>query len=190
MDLSGHFVLALQNSYQEHCLNAISGYQLSSSNYSVVVDVLKQRFGNPQLIVDTHYHSLSHLPAATNQAASLRQCHDNIKRHLRSVEAIGENVNHRYFVVLISEKLPQEVLYQLHMLKADNAEWTVPKLHQLLGKHITMLEMTGSKSHLPQAPIRPSNSKQFQQEGSKDFYPKSTAEGLLTGNGCRPEKKN
>ena len=43
-------------------LQAISGYQLSN-----VVDVLKHRFGNEQLIVDAHYHDLSHLPLATNQ---------------------------------------------------------------------------------------------------------------------------
>ena len=69
---------------------------------------------------------------ATNQSASLRQCYDTIERHLRSLEAVGENFNHRYSVALISEKIPQKVLYQLYMLKGDNEEWTVPKLRQLL----------------------------------------------------------
>jgi len=73
-------------------LSAISGYQLFSPHYAVVVDVLKQRFGNPQLIVDAHYQSLSHLPVATNQTASLRQCYDTNERHLWSLEAAGENV--------------------------------------------------------------------------------------------------
>ena len=122
-------------------LHAISGYQLSNNNYSVVVDALKHRFRNPQLIVDAHYHSLSHLLAATNQTGSLRQISDAIERHLRSLVAIGENVNHRYFIALISEKLPQRVLYQLYILKNDDEEWMVSKLRQLLGKHITTLEL-------------------------------------------------
>jgi len=84
-----------------------------------VVDVLKRRFGNPQLIIDAHYHSLSHLPAAINQTVSLKQCFDTIEQHLRSLEAIGEDVNHRHFVALITEKLPQKVLYQLYMMKGD-----------------------------------------------------------------------
>ena len=49
-------------------LDAISGYQLSNDNYSIVVDVLKCRFENPQLIIDTHYRNLSHLTPATYQS--------------------------------------------------------------------------------------------------------------------------
>jgi len=109
----------LRSKLKGEALSAIAGYQLSNNNYTVVVDVLKCRFGNPQLIIDAHYRSLSHLPAAINQTVSLRQCFDTIEQHLRSLEAIGEDVNHRHFVALITEKLPQKVLYQLYMLKGD-----------------------------------------------------------------------
>ena len=78
---------------------------------------------------------------ASNQANSLRQCYDAIEQNLRSLEALGEDVNHRHFVALISEKLPQRVLYQLYMLKEEEEDWTVTKLRQLLGKHISALEM-------------------------------------------------
>ena len=47
--------------------------------------------------------------------------------HLRSLEALGENIEHRHFVALITEKLPQKVLYQLYMMKGEEA-WTVAKL--------------------------------------------------------------
>ena len=70
-------------------LDAISGYQLSNDNYTVVVDVLKRRFGNPQLIIDAHYRNLSHLAATTNQTV-LRQTHDAIECNLRSLAAMGE----------------------------------------------------------------------------------------------------
>ena len=47
---------------------------------------------------------------------------------------------------VLKTKLPQKVLYQLHMLKADNQEQTVvPKLCQLLGKHISELEIAGGE---------------------------------------------
>jgi len=75
-------------------LEAISGYQLSNDNYKVVVDVLKKRFGRPQLIVDAHYHSLSHLTPAKNHVAQLRHCYDTMECHLRSLQAIGENIEH------------------------------------------------------------------------------------------------
>lgn len=110
-------------------LKAISGYQLSNENYVVAINILKKRFGNKQLIIDAHYRSLSHLPPATNQITKLRSCYDNIECHLRSLEAIGENVNHHHFTALIFEKLPQKVQCQLYMQKAEDEEWTVPKLH-------------------------------------------------------------
>ena len=64
------------------------------------------------------------------------------------------------------------------MLKGDDEEWTVPKLRQLVGKHITALEMAGGECHLP-SPIRPKHS---QLEGVRHPYPKSTASSLLAGN--------
>ena len=171
----------LKSKLKGEALSAISGYQLSNSNYEVVVEVLKRRFGKPQLIIDAHYRSLSHLPAAINQTGSLRQCFDTIEQHLRSLEAIREDVNHRHFVALITEKLPQNVLYQLYMMKDDGEEWTVPKLRLLLGKHITVLEMAGSESHT-NVPMKASG-RFLQREGSGHSFMKPTAGGLLAGSG-------
>ena len=136
----------LKSKLKGDALEAISGYQLSNDNYPVVIDVLKKRFGNQQLIIDAHYHSLSRLPPASNQIVKLRHCYDNIERHLRSLEAIGENVNHRHFIALILDKLPQRVRYQLFMQKPEGEEWTVPKLRQSLAKYISAMEMAGSES--------------------------------------------
>jgi len=122
-----------------------SGYQLSNNNYNVVVDVLKCKFGNPQLIINAISHTF--LLAATNQTVSLRQTFDVIEHNLYSLEAMEEDINHRDFAALISEKLPQKVLYQLYMLKSDEEEWTVSKLWQLLENHITTLEMAGDEPH-------------------------------------------
>jgi len=58
----------------------------------VVVDVLKCRFGNPGLIIDVYYRSLSHLPATISQTGGLKECFDTIKQHLRGLEAIREDV--------------------------------------------------------------------------------------------------
>ena len=132
------------------------------------------------MIIDAHYRSLSHLSPATNQVGKLRQCYDAIERHLRSLEAVGEDVNHRHFVALISEKLPQRVLYQLYMQKADTEDWTVEKLRKLLGKHITALEIADHESHSGPPQVM-AGSKPPQREGHGNFY-KPTAGGLLTGN--------
>ena len=118
----------LKSKLEGEALEAISGYQLSNENYPIVIDILKKRFGNKQLIIDAHYRSLSHLSPATNQVTKLRSCYDNIEHHLQSLDAIGENVNHRHFIALIFEKLPQRVRCQLYMQKPEDEEWTVLKL--------------------------------------------------------------
>jgi len=155
-------------------LDAIAGYQLSNDNYKLVVDVLKQRFVNAQSIIDAHYRSLSHLPVATNHVGKLRQCYDTIECHLRSLKALGENIEHRHFVAFITEKLPQKVLYQLYMIKGEEA-WTVAKLRELLGKHLTALEMAGSE-------LQPQFTSVHKPSYHKDFCnPKITAAELLNG---------
>ena len=72
----------LKSKLQGEALAAISGYQLSNKKYAVVVEVLKKRFGNQQLIIDAHYRHLSHIPPASNQVSKLRQCYDAIEHHL------------------------------------------------------------------------------------------------------------
>ena len=171
----------LRSKLTGEALEAVAGYQLTNENYPIVIDVLKKRFGNKQLIIDAHYRSLSHLPPATNQVGKLRQCYNTIERHLRSLEAVGEDLNHRHFVALISEKLPQKVLYQLHMQKTDTEDWTVAKLRQLLGKHITALEIADHESYSASHQIV-SGSKPTQGEGRSNFHHKPMARGLLAGN--------
>ena len=169
----------LKSKLTKEALDAISGYQLSNSNYEVVVDVLKKRFGNAQLIIDGHYRSLAHLPAATNQSGKLKQCYDTMECHLRSLEALGENIEHCHFVALITEKLPQKVLYQLYMMKGEDP-WTVAKLQELLGKHISAMEMAGGESQPPlKTTHKPTNL-------DREFHhlhqvPRSTAGELLVG---------
>jgi hypothetical protein len=44
--------------------SAISGLTLSNENYDVTVDILKERFGDVQTAVNTHYVELINLPLA------------------------------------------------------------------------------------------------------------------------------
>ena len=95
---------------------------------------------------------------------------------------MGEDVNHRHFIALISEKLPQRVLYQLYMLKAEDEEWTVSKLRQLLGKHITALEMASLEFLLtPTESKHHSSLSQNDNTRRNHFSSKPTASGLLAG---------
>lgn len=64
--------------------SAISGLTLSNENDEVAVDILKERFGDVQTAVNTHYVELINLPQVTN----FRMIYDKIEQNLRSLEAL------------------------------------------------------------------------------------------------------
>ena len=51
---------------------AIAGFPLTSVNYHQSLDVLRERFGEQQRIINTHIHALMNLPHANNTITSLR----------------------------------------------------------------------------------------------------------------------
>ena len=53
------------------------------------MDLLKDRFGQPQRIVNSHMHSLMNLPNPRNEIKSLREFHDAIENHVHGLLALG-----------------------------------------------------------------------------------------------------
>ena len=80
---------------------AILGLTLSNENYGVAIDILKERFGNEQVIIDLHYNQLINLSPASNKTSSLRSLLDQVEKHLRSLEVLKQNVNQDVFVSMI-----------------------------------------------------------------------------------------
>ncbi|KAH3809769.1 hypothetical protein DPMN_138148 [Dreissena polymorpha] len=70
------------------------------------------------------------IQAPSYKVESLRSFMDNIEKHLRSLEVLGENVNQNLFVSMIT-KLPEGVLRQLEISKGADVEWEVksPRTH-------------------------------------------------------------
>ena len=63
------------------------------------------------------------------------------------------------------------------MQKAEDAEWTVPKLRQMLSKYISMIKMAGNESS--DAPASGTNPSLTNQQNRPPFKP--TTGGLLAG---------
>ena len=63
---------------------SVSGIYLSNENYSVVVDLLKERYGDAQTVINTHYVELINLKPVPNTAKGLRSLYDHTEKHHRS----------------------------------------------------------------------------------------------------------
>ncbi|CAC5354889.1 unnamed protein product [Mytilus coruscus] len=72
--------------------------------------------------------------------------YDDLERHLRSLDALHQDVTQDVFISMITSKLPKEVLIQLEIQKGHNERWTVGKLRQFFNIYITAREAAESQS--------------------------------------------
>ena len=127
--------------------SAVSGILLSNENYSVTVTLLKERFGDVQSVVNCHYTELINITQAINSSKGLRQLYDQIEKHLRSLEALHQDVNQEVCISIITSKLPKDVLVQLEMQKGARNRWTVDRLRDI--GSMTMFLQGRRQSNIP-----------------------------------------
>ena len=70
---------------------AVKGLAVTTENYEEALKVLDKRYGNVQVIVNSHFEELTKLPVVhnNNDTAKLRELYDKIETNLRSLRAIG-----------------------------------------------------------------------------------------------------
>ena len=118
----------------------ISGLTLTNANYEEASRLLQKRFGQNKIIINAHYTSLMDMPASSSSTSALRTRYDSMEKHLRSLQALGEDVNTNVLDSLIMTKLPKDVITPLTDHKEDGQEWTVQLLRDKLHRFITNRE--------------------------------------------------
>ena len=120
---------------------AIAGLSMTNANYDIAIEILEQRFGNKQIIINSHYRELMNLQAANVETSSLRHTVNTIEKHLRSLEVLGENIENGKNIALIQSKLPREVNIKLHDDKRLDIPSSVEMLRKQLNQMISNREM-------------------------------------------------
>ena len=110
---------------------AIKGLLLTSANYKVARDILEQRYGNKQLIINAHMDNLLKLPVVSSvtDIKGIRQLYDKTEIHIRGLQALGieaEQYGSLLVPVLLS-KVPQE-LRLIISRKFDTEAWNLDEL--------------------------------------------------------------
>lgn len=184
----------LQSKLTGKAKEAIAGLELSNTNYSVAILILKERFGNTQEVVDLHYHALINLNAPNNTTANLRIFLDAVEKHLRSLEVLNQDVNQNVFISIIKSKLPQDVLVQLELRRQSDSEWTVFSLRACLRAYIVARERAehDSKSDVQEklnySAKQCNNKKVLSQNNSNPGI--GSAEALVATNDVQARGKN
>ena len=127
----------------------ISGLDLTNENYGIAVKLLHERYGKKQLMLEAHYAQLLKLDQAQKDINSLRTFYDKTEKHLRVLQSLGEDTNHRNILSIIRSKFPGTILGKLAEMKQDETEeWTVEGFQKKLQRYISAQEEAQHQLHL------------------------------------------
>jgi hypothetical protein len=104
--------------YLKGCLrgsaaSAIDGIALTNENFKLAIDILKERFANPQLLISSHMDSLLKLSSVSDidQLSKLRDLYDKIEIKVRSLNSLGvkSETYGNLLTRIIMNKIPSEL---------------------------------------------------------------------------------
>ncbi|XP_061717738.1 uncharacterized protein LOC133525496 [Cydia pomonella] len=122
-------LLYLQSVLDGEAKRALEGLDITNKNYQIAVNTLKERFGKTSTVVDAHYTALYNIKAADKSVLDSRRAYNEIERHLRVLKSLGEDVNHNYLRVIIMQKFPENLIYELR-LKAESDSYSIDEIRK------------------------------------------------------------
>ena len=138
-------------------LRAVTGFPLTNNNYQQAVILLRERFGQPNKIINAHMQSLLDLPKPIYELSSLQVFYDTMENHVRGLESLGRS--HESYgdllVPIVLGKLPCDMRTNLTR-DHDSHEWKFQQLRESILKEIRILEIgvhTNPSSHTASAAV-------------------------------------
>ncbi|XP_044184810.1 uncharacterized protein LOC122964955 [Acropora millepora] len=150
---------------------AIRGLPLTAENYGAARDILKKRFGQPQIIINAHMEGLVKVAAVTvdNDLKRLRLLYDRVEAHVRALQALGIHCESygKLLVPLLMEKLPPNM--RLIISRAiDQPEWDLDVLLKAFDSEIEARERCESIGTNPSDSFTPKRPFSSQANKGKD----------------------
>ena len=121
----------------------ISGFSLTDENYEEAVALLKERYGNKQVLISAHVESLRKLPAAVtiNETKKLRAIYDKTEAHVRSLKNIGiaTETYGSFLSPVIMAKIPEELRIAITRELPSN-DWKLGPMLEIFRKELQLHE--------------------------------------------------
>ena len=94
-------------------LETISWLTLSSQNYSEAIDLLKNRYGNPQTLINSYMEQFVNLETVTktNDVIRLRKLFNKVENSMRNLRSLGVDSDNygKLLVPVLNSKLPSDM---------------------------------------------------------------------------------
>lgn len=160
----------LMNSLTGDALLAVRGLRQTALNYPIALRTLKDRFGDPKIIIDCLYKELRLMPRAENNSKSLRKIFTRADCVLRQLESHKQDIGKEHTVMtLLTEKFPKKFLCKVYSRKKRGEAWALNKLRNELQTEIELFEEIERIAEFS-VPDRASSS-----DGDEDDYYDETA---------------
>ena len=110
-------------------LQAVGNFPLTNDTYIQAWELLKEKYGNPQLIISTHMNELIKLNKVNgSNVTELRELYDRIESNVRALKTVGIQQEHfgSLLIPIILEKIPNVIRLQIsRQLGKEN--WNIDK---------------------------------------------------------------
>ncbi|XP_068738997.1 uncharacterized protein [Montipora capricornis] len=173
-------ISAIENfTYLKSCVtsnaeSATVGLPLTADNYKVAIDILKDRFGKPQLLISNYMDDLLKLPSvnSVHGTKKLRDLFDKIEINIRGLNALG--VEPRSFgnllVPVVMETIPSELRLVVDRKFGSEESWNLDALLTALKtlearERCTAMKTSGLNASTPR----------FEQYGARSKQPHSAS---------------
>eukprot|EP00794_Sanderia_malayensis_P006280 gene6280-7002_t len=107
--------------------NAISHLLITEDNYQPAVEALKQRYGQPALLRNSHLAALKEVEPVYNskELTRLRRLHDEVDCHYKALTVMGVKSETYSMVIMpdLMKKIPRDIVVSVKRLRDVNYDW-------------------------------------------------------------------
>ena len=123
---------------RDEAKDTVRGFNLTENYYEQAIEQLKERYDDEEQIIPNHYMLLSNAPRCRNVTQDLRLTFNFLEAQIRSLEALGENIENNYIISLMKSKFPTEFNQKLE--ETHEGVWTRKSLQKIIGRLIVARE--------------------------------------------------
>ncbi|KAG1927518.1 hypothetical protein F2P79_024188 [Pimephales promelas] len=125
---------------------AIAGLMLTDSNYDHAIDLLQNRFGRKDLLINAHMTKLLNLCPVKKSydVSALRQLYDECEVQIRSLESLGiaSEAYGSLLCPVLLQMIPEDIALQYSRQRGSSDEWKVSEVMEFLQNEILSRERT------------------------------------------------
>ena len=121
-------------------LSVVQNIPMTDANYFTCVDLLKDRFGREDFIIDAYMDALNNMPSVVAaDVSSLRRFYDSLESYIRALETLGvpSDGYGRFLTPMLMKKIPEEIR---RVILRQASEPTLEQLKKLLKNEVEVQE--------------------------------------------------